>query len=463
MTSEARNLLLLDLNSITKFQEEFHYPDINNTNEEVNSRFTYIFEKSSWSSHIRSKMHANENGKTVTYNPGKKYDFLFDCIMTFELPEYRVNEAFKNLIQICWTPNCAHHISQFSCLKLDDDIVGTLNPIWMDIREACYEKRRGFYKRMIGSSSLMTEWTNFLPRQVVNVPQPWFYTKHISQALPLLNGSMNVVTHEYKFNLDISKFLRMRGRKSETDEFRPIKFNKSWVTGDAKIKTPELWGRFAQVSEEERTWHKKMSDTRNIDDVILITYPNTVKCGETITVPLNAKLPCKAYFWVAENQESLKYNYYSNYSTNPDNIMAGWNPCSSYKIKYTNDEKVSASYEQSEFSELYTFFPGGSKNPGYNVHCNCYDIKNIHTAEPSVVPHVLSASLELTLENTDPYNSQKIDENEIIIDSPEENKCSFKIHVAMIVTKKLKISWKESEKKLDYQIFDNAIDKIKDK
>ena len=76
-----RNVLKLDINGLTTFQKELHYPDPNkdpsDTFNKVNSRFSCDIEKNAWSTHTKVKMtHSAEEGEVV-YTNSKKFDVLF--------------------------------------------------------------------------------------------------------------------------------------------------------------------------------------------------------------------------------------------------------------------------------------------------------------------------------------------------------------------------------------------------
>ena len=110
--SESRNILKLDIGSITDFQKDMHLPaptDPNDPNaklEKIDSRFSAIFEKTSWSSHTKVAMSRKEGEMNkVQYTASKKFDFLFKSELRTVAPAIKVREEYGNKVQICWPRN----------------------------------------------------------------------------------------------------------------------------------------------------------------------------------------------------------------------------------------------------------------------------------------------------------------------------------------------------------------------
>lgn len=478
MDEQSRTTLKLDLASITDFQKEFHYgrklKDGNSDPEDpVDSRFSYEFNKSTWSAHIVEKMQASNQNKSIIYRPSNKYDFLFGCTMRAIIPQIKIAPKWRGKIRIRWTRNLGHHIFKKANLKLDSNIVGTLTPQWLDARASRYESRPHIYNRMIGETPKLNSWSEErLPGFLLNIPQPWFYTKDTYLALPILGCSMNVIEHEYEFRLSIAKLLQVQGRANkESDDWQPIEFQNQYIEGNPEIPIPELWGRFAQVMNDEREWHRQPPSTYMIEDIVTASPENIVREGKCATITLSASLPCKAYFWMAQNGKADKYNNYSNYTTDPFDLDFGWNPCKNTIIKYKGADQPRAEFtdDQSEFSDLYDFYPGGGTQPGYNSCTNCYDVETFHS-EPGVVPLNVAATMVIQIDETNPYN---FDESPTIVDEVDEDgnpippefapkndkktKNEYNVFVIMLVTKKLEFRHHAERDKIEYKVVDTAL------
>ena len=189
-----RNVLKLDINSLTPFQKELHYPEGNPENEiksvqslnipdelrklfieqisssaknKVNSRFSCVIEKNAWSTHTKCRMAHTAEGNDVIYTASKKFDVLFKSEMHINLIPIKVKDKYKKHIQICYPHNPAHNICHQGELKIDDDHHQTIDDVWLDLHSQFYMKsgagKREHYNRMVGNVACLEEWRTELP------------------------------------------------------------------------------------------------------------------------------------------------------------------------------------------------------------------------------------------------------------------------------------------------------------
>lgn len=480
--TELRNVLKIDLDSLSGFQKILHLPSniINNdsnqeNHEEIDSRFSVIFDKTSWSTHAKVAMSRSdgEMGKVV-FTANKKYDFLFNCEMRTVFPELKVKEKFCSTTQICWPNKPGHNFIIEGQLLIDDDIANSIDNVWLDIYSQFFmdpgQGKRNSYNQMIGNIEFLTSWTSYLPEFPITIRQPWFYCFHESRALPLLQSSMNTISHVYTLRTDIKDMLRMRVKR-KVGGYKEIKCNTEYLESPKNIPTPELWGRFAQITEAERNWHKSLDRTLYINDVISTKSDNPKSFGQKETVRLHALTPCKAIFWVAENYDANSNRNFSNYTTDTDDISRGWNPCSTASILYGGSSRVpELPNDHFELSEPMNFFPSTPEEAGYNAYSFAYNPSSLH-ADTAIVLEGLNAILSLKLGNTNPFANPGIKEeiysedSEVIpieaLDDTTESSLSpkFIVHVKMLVIKKLKIKWNPERQKINYHIIDDATEK----
>lgn len=498
------NVLKLEINSITDFQKELHYSkDPKDNQDQVNSRFICTLDKYAWCAHTKVKMRPrsehNEEGEEVIYTASKKFDVLFKSEVHINLLPIKVNDKFKSRIEICYPHNPGHNICYSGELKVDDDHHQTIDSIWLDIYSQFYMKSgtgmREHYDRMIGNIPCLTEWNTELPGVKLIVPQPFYYSRNTRVGLRTLRSSMNTVTHHYKIRNKITDILRMRVRVKTDEEsedepmWKEIPCNLKYldIIGNRKtLPVPELWGRYSLMTDEEREWHKSFSSvdpTRanfngkirpNViytEDIVVASSDNPTSLGSTDVIPLHCKSPCKALFWVAQNIEAIENRNFSNYTTNPDDLYGGWNPCANIDLKYGGTPKIRKwSHEHFDLSECWDFFPSAPSEPGYNAMSYSYDPKSLN-ADTAIVLESLNASLHVKLGNTDPFKS---------IETPEEgeydedgeiipiealpnsnvsvsNKDKYIIHVRALVYKKLEINWNGKDERLEYLLKEEAI------
>lgn len=467
-----RNVLKLDQTNLKEFQKKLHRGTPENPN--INSRFSYAIQKYGWSSHTKVKMsHTAEEGEVV-YTASKKYDFLLKCEMIHKLFSIKVKDGYKNRVQICFPHNLGHNIGYKGELRIDDDAIEKIDSIWMDIHSQYYMKpnKREHYNRMIGNISVLEDWTTELPPMTLIVPQPFSYSRRSQVGLPLLKSSTNTITHVYSIRTKLTDILRMRARKDKNSEFKEIKCNLNYLQDvPTDLPIPELWGTFAQISEEEFNWRKSIDENTGepfkqsiyLEDVVMISSDNPVSLSQTDVIPLQCKDPCKQYFWVANNVKNSDNRNFSNYTTDTNNLFNGWNPCSKMALKYGGSSRVQElDHEHFELSVPWNSFPSAPCEPGYNGATFGFEPGTLQ-ADTAVVLDSLNATIHITLNDTNPFNvservKEQFDEDgelipfETMEDSNiEENSDKYNIHIRLLTTKKLDVYWSEKEKKLKYE------------
>ncbi len=488
-----RNVLKLDINGLTLFQKELHYPDKDrDPNEEsnrVNSRFSCTIEKNAWSTHTKAKMpHSAEEGEVI-YTASKKFDVLFKSEIHINLLPIKVKDKYKKRIQICYPHNLGHNICYKGELKIDDDHQESIDSVWMDINSQFYMKsgagKRNHYNRMVGNLPCLEEWNKELPGIKLIVPQPYSYSRNTRVALRTLRSSMNTITHHYKLRNKIHEILRMRVKKEKCKGWVEIPCKLAYldIPENAKeIPIPELWARYALMTDEERDWHKSIDPQTGepikhviyTEDIVIATSNNPTSLGSTDVIPLHCKVPCKALFWVAQDIKAIENRNFSNYTTNTDDLFKGWNPCAKVDLKYGGAYRVEKlSHEHFDLSEVWDFFPSAPAEFGYNGYVFGYEPTTLN-ADTAIVLEPLNASISIRLADTDPFRTieepdeEYSDDGEIIpIEAREENTLKssqvskYIIHVRALVYKKTIMSWNEKEKCLKYLVLDDATKKKK--
>jgi hypothetical protein len=280
---------------------------------------------------------------------------------------------------------------------------------------------------------------------------------------------MNNITHVYTLRTDLKDILRMRVHLKD-NTYKEIKYKADYLLNPRPIPVPELWGRFAQVTDAERNWHKSQVRTLYIEDVVSAKANNPSAFGARVAIPLHAITPCKAVFWVAENRDASLNRNFSNYTTDSDNLLDGWNPCATAGVKYTGSHRINElPNDHFDRSEGYSFMPSTPEEPGYNCAAFAYNLTSLN-ADTGIVLEPLKATLVLSLADTDPFkNAMSVekrygDDGEII---PEEaleanieaaSTGNFIVHTKMLVMKKLTVQWNQQRQRIDYKISDDATD-----
>lgn len=465
----GRNVLKLDRDSISSFQKELYNADKNNPL--IGSRFSLDIEKSSQSNHMKVKLDQvpGREGQIV-YTASKKFDSLFKLEAHIPLFPIHVKEKFAKTVSICYPHNLGHNILPMGECKIDDEHIEYLDSIWMDIYSQYFVEKRDLYNRMIGNIPCLEDWTNELPGIPLIVPQPYSFTRKTQVALPLYKSSANTVTFEYKIRTKLTDLIRMRVLKPD-GEYKEIKCNLKYLEYKSEtLPVPEMWGRYSEITEEERNWRKSRDEITGeptkqiiyIDDVDSTCSKNPKTIGTADVIPLESLSPAKHIFWVA----SLIDGNYSNYTTNRTDVYRGWNPCAFSGIKYGGSDRVEESgHEHFDLSECYDFsWPNTPKEEGYNTHTYTFNPINIQPADTAVILKKCGASLNITLGDTNPFLKSEPDEDHtdengelIPIEALENehekyNRDKYIIHVRTLVARKMEVFWDDKIGSLKYII-----------
>ena len=463
----------LDLRQMTPFQSELHYPpknaDKNSQDSTVRTPFFHKFDRVSWSTQLPQKMPVtfNQDGESevCTYEADDKFDYLLNSYHMQPLPALRVREKYKDKYQICWPHNVGHNIYEEAWLYIDNQMAARFDNIWLDEVSQYYQTKREPYLKSIGNVGFLTNWNTFLPAYSLYIQQPWFYTKPY-RSLPLLLCKLDKVKHKYKLRRDLRNLLRMR-RKKDDGSWEEIKCNTSFIEGikDDKIPIPELWGRYALISPEERLWlegkdekGKKVVDREYVlytDDVLPYKSTNSERLGTTVNVPISSPLPVRAFFWVAENESSKSINNLSNYTTNKTDISLGWSPIDKVSMTRGTVTRI-PQMSSGHFGniEAIRHFPMVPYDPGYGAYSASYDTTSYNAEVGVALDSKYQNELCFVLGNTDP-NLTKIkhvktengreedapeedeEKEEIVVDNDPATKYKYSIHVRLLIMRKI--------------------------
>jgi hypothetical protein len=276
MTSVAK----LELESITDFQREIH---LNKEKDEgISSIFYHEFRKSTWYTHIHARLKCTADDENLEFMANTTFHYLKYTYMVTELPEIRVKPQYEGQYKICWTHNVGSNIIESGDFQVDDDYFVGFDRQWMDIQSQFYMKPgfRDHYNMCVGNLNFLEEWSNHLPRYKTTVPQPWYYSIDTGYAFPLYYcNSESKVVHNYQMRTKISDLLRMVVYKEELNAWVELPAVDFTVLEGAnaltKLKTPELWGCYAYITEDEISFNKCQNErVFYINDVIACDASN---------------------------------------------------------------------------------------------------------------------------------------------------------------------------------------------
>lgn len=447
----SASAIKLDAQSFNLFQKELHrrsgkinketnektgkIEDQVKVSEGVHSIFQHRFKKISWYTPIKERLNVIETAEGAIYTANNTYDHLFKVFMDLTLPALRIKADKQGQYRMAWTHNIGINIAKNAKLMADDIDICSFDSISHDIlAQYGYHVKPGFKKHhliSVGSVPKLEQWTSFLPAHQLNVLQPFPYSKSSHLALPLLKSSLMQFKHIYKLRRNIMDLLRMQKYDQKLQTWIDIKPNYTVLDGikdkDAVLKLPELWGRYGQITDEERSWFRdcEINHEYYYEDIIVCDERDRKRYGECVEIALKSATPVKAIFWVSENIDASQYNNYSNYTTDSENVYSGWNPNKNFKIDYATSTRIEEmSIDHAEREEAWEF-PRAPWEAGYNAITFCNNPFS-NDGEASVDLQNNGARLIVTLGNTDPSlimpenYVDKIIDDEVEKDSDDE-------------------------------------------
>nr|QBK90653.1 MAG: major capsid protein [Pithovirus LCPAC104] len=453
--SDITNFINTDLKLVSEFQAELHGLLVTKKKEEITSKFSNNYLKTSISTKAKNKLNLISKDETYVYEINKKYDFLSNTYFIINLPEIYVKSTWKGKVQICWTKNLAHNIIKFASLKSGDNNLQTYDSIWLDNNMQYNEIKYEDYSKMIGNKKNLTEWNEYLQKDTIIGPQFFYYSKHISSSFPIciINSEENNQT--YGFRLKISDLIRVRVRDKE---------NNSWIQVESKnvstyinleenseIKPPQLWGEYYKIRDDELVWYTENNKVVYSEDIISIDQQvDPISLGSSVALNLHSEYPVKAIYWVAENISATKLNNFSNYTTDKYNIENGDNPCEKMNITYKGKERyIETNSIHHDIIEPYYRSNNIPRIAGYNMKSISHDPNSLNGDIGKVFDLINETKIAITLKEDSEKNAFNIDNIgketeetiplEIANGNKKEriNKDKYMIHIRMPIIKKL--------------------------
>lgn len=448
--------------------------DYSQDSESIHSKFRITPKKTTMYSTITEKMESNPstNGE-FNFVINDKMDFLNYVDLFRRFPKIRVKDEMKNKFQISFTHNLGHNVINSFELLVDGDPKQTITNTWLDIHSQLFvpDNHRKNYRKNIcdekygklWSGGVVTEeknkvWASELDSLTVKVPIPFSFEK---TPFPIFLAKQSKVSIRGKFKTKYSELIKMRFKKDDNGPWEEIPFR--WqvihaISGEDHLipDAPELYASYSKISEMERdSWldqikKEGMNGEKGLykyyyNDIIINSYDKYHNSEEPFSDVLSSKTPTKGIFWVAQNVTGMKYNNYSNYTTNPYDIERGDHPVSKVSLKHGGHTHRFKDMDFSHFVDVmcYHHFPSSPYSKGYG---GLAFSKNIFSVDADIGPILdkTKTSLSLILEgniNHDKLNDLKDSDllaslvNEIENKNRPSNK--YKIFVFVVVIKQL--------------------------
>jgi hypothetical protein len=409
--SKSYGSLLVQFEKKTDLQNKYHEPE---EDEKVTSISYRPLRKTPWDSGVVMKLTATRGkNEEIRYSFNPKIHRATNPYLTCCLPEVKVKSEYLDKIQICWTHNVGHNIiSSASLISSDEDYIQTITSRTLDaeVRSSSWfleGKSKEFYDQLIGNVPFLVNWSTYLPRYSLTLPQPWFYGKCDTSSLLLLSSSENSLIHNYDFCLSLSKLIRMREFDKKTSTWKNISFSEKYLENfsekNQKIEDPEFFAECVLMTKPEREFLSEENREYHIEDYVIIKQTNPIPLGKSDVIDLKVQENALSLMILAENCESSEQNYSSNYTTDSNDVYSGWNPISQIKLVYGSTEVFN--FESNHFSgaQMWYFSKNQIGESGYNL----YSFQHRHPkSKHGVNLHDLSASLNIILQDSNPFASE---------------------------------------------------------
>ena len=414
-----------ELESLTAFQRDIHVT--NDMSEEIASLFYRTFLKSTWFSSVLMKLRSANDSDDVVYHVNNSFHFLLYSYMRFVLPPIKVKSDFIGRVKIAWCHNVGTNITHRAVFREDDDVYQTWDNIWTDIYFQFYQNagpgKRENHNIGIGNVECIEGWNDYLPSYPINVDQPWFYSMDHSLAFPIFyKNSETRAEHRYQFRRKVVDLLRVKILGKDRKWHPTTRNIHRYLDIDPKltIKEPELWGRYAYITEPEIKWYKcKQNRTFYTRDIEICDTPNPYKYKSTSELSLQCTNPCLALFWVAENQDAVFVHNYSNYTTDSENVYGGWDPIKTTTLSYGTIKRLdNMPSDHFSIAEPRKHFPSSPSERGYHAHSYAWDSTDFN-GDVGITFAGLNANLACKIDNNSIYNNSVFDDDDDD-DDPDE-------------------------------------------
>ena len=250
----------------------------------------------------------------------RKGDLLKDMYLEIELP---VLSSGNN---ISWINGIGNHLIDKIDLLFGGEIIVSLTGEYLDIYSSLtvpQSKQDGYYK-MIAKN---TSYNNATQKGALSliVPLPFWFTKNIGYALPLISLQYT----EVKLDIHLKPFSKCW-------------YSNSAVSGSPKpstisISEMNLYCDYIYLDSYERIKFAKKDNIEYLIEQLQINDSNPVS-STNVNCDLTFNHPVKEMIWVYKSNDIETYNVWGNYAQNP-NGGNNTSPISHVELKLNNNNR----------------------------------------------------------------------------------------------------------------------------
>lgn len=379
---------------------------------------------------------------------------LHYCELVQKLPAIRVKDEYRYIpdeketppkvgaVRIAWSHAVGNNVAISAVMKSDTKDVTSIDSKLCDAVNGWYTQPggRALMNIAIGNLPMLENWTHRLPEYLLVVPQPWSFSAAWYTAYPIYRTPKEPLTFEYDLRSSIGDLLRMEEWNGSKWVSIPCDLSKLHHGSSGVLPAAQLWGMYTWMDPEELdSAYCQEEMSVYLDDMLTADLANPVEHGRTEQVPLESKKPAFVTFYFAENVQSTAERNFSNYTTNPHDPYAGYDPVTFVTFKQgTKDRYKNIPHKQLWMSQALHHFKTHPDEAGYGVISHALESRSMN-AKVGLVMDTIKSSLLLTIGDSDPYavppkTSSNVDYKE---ESRTDKNAKYTIHVRMLVQREL--------------------------
>ena len=372
------------------------------------NRFRKTIRRSAWFTIIAAQL--NKVGTTGDFDSemqavfSRAGDYVRDCWLRVELPEIRTNNGY----QARWTRNIGHNLIETAELMYNDLVVNRLTSYHLDfLTQFCGNagKTEG-YNYMIGNrDELVNPYVlyadNFinatnpvpLPKTVLNVPLPFYFTRDPSDAIlqaacPFNDIKVHIRFRRYQDLLVVDELSGNLDANTQVDNRQLILHSvpnyQQWLaTQNPKLQSCSVWAHYAVIPNADRERIAEEPDIDTLIEQVQHIAPSQYNplTSDTKDLELRFAHSIRALFFAMRN--TTLANEWSNYQTHPTRAQSSGygidfappgvkNPVSRAVLQYENVDRVNMYSDY--FTHVAPFYtcPMIPREIGYHLlpYCN---------------------------------------------------------------------------------------------
>lgn len=475
MSSEAAKL---EYNSLSSTQEKYYRSKYDDEDDIVESNYGVRLGKTCWISSALESSEIDEKMSKYVFN-NKLYEFVEYTTISGMLPAIMVIPRYTEKVKISWGHSTPINIFKSITLQSPETTCQNVTPEKYDIfmndmsRDMkCGKDGRTELDRQLGNIESLEEWNVALHEHKFCIPLPFFYNSGISDrnCLPLIKSPDEEIYHSFVMDLDIKNHLHMCVFDEESGDWiklKDVNMNYLYVADGRKtIDRPVIDVKYGKAyPPNERNLDEVKSSEYNgfscldkysicYQDIILASEPKECMMGSNVKFDLKSEYPVRSLIVIAAHKKGRQEDrYYSNYTTNPENIYCGNSPIDSIEYGYEDIGKPHIKISANTLHVATNINNGRRKFPTDRSYVRlCYEkfidnlnpdiAVNISTLRPSIVIYLQDKDIKKSISDLyEEYDRKCKSESGVIIhDMGRSNSDVYIVYVYAVVNKSLNFS-----------------------